>query len=324
MAENKMETQEYSFPDEVEAKGKPLEETTEIEIEDDTPPEDRNRKVGEPPEEVTEQELNQYDEKVQKRLKKFTKGYHDERRAKEEALREKEEAIRAAKAILEENKRLQQQLEEGSKVFIEQGKSSAQLELEAAKRAFKEAYEAGDAELLADAQMRISQATLKMDRADSLKPIQAKEVETQIPKETVQPQQPQQLDPRTAEWLENNPWYGEDDEMSAAALGLHKKLERENGKEFIGSAQYFKKIDDTMRRRFPEYFGSDEEVVKPEVEEEPQTRAKPASNVVAPATRSIAPNKVKLTKTQVALAKRLGVPLDLYAKKVAEQINGGQ
>jgi hypothetical protein len=323
MAENKMETQEYSFPDEVETKGKPLEETTEIEIEDDTPPEDRNRKTGEPPEEVTEQELNQYDEKVQKRLKKFTKGYHDERRAKEEALREKEEAIRAAQAILEENKRLQQQLEEGSKVFIEQGKSSAQLELESAKRAFKEAYEAGDAELLADAQMRISQATLKMDRADSLKPIQAREVETQIPKETVQPQQPQ-LDPRTADWLENNPWYGEDDEMSAAALGLHKKLERENGKEFIGSVQYFKKIDDTMRRRFPEYFGSDEEVVKPEVEEEPQTRAKPASNVVAPATRSVAPNKVKLTKTQVALAKRLGVPLDLYAKKVAEQINGGQ
>jgi hypothetical protein len=323
MAENKMETQEYSFPDEVETKGKPLEETTEIEIEDDTPPEDRNRKTGEPPEEVTEQELNQYDEKVQKRLKKFTKGYHDERRAKEEALREKEEAIRAAQAILEENKRLQQQLEEGSKVFIEQGKSSAQLELESAKRAFKEAYEAGDAELLADAQMRISQATLKMDRADSLKPIQAREVETQIPKETAQPQQPQ-LDPRTADWLENNPWYGEDDEMSAAALGLHKKLERENGKEFIGSVQYFKKIDDTMRRRFPEYFGSDEEVVKPEVEEEPQTRAKPASNVVAPATRSVAPNKVKLTKTQVALAKRLGVPLDLYAKKVAEQINGGQ
>jgi hypothetical protein len=323
MAENKMETQEYSFPDEAETKGKPLEETTEIEIEDDTPPEDRNRKTGEPPEEVTEQELNQYDEKVQKRLKKFTKGYHDERRAKEEALREKEEAIRAAQAILEENKRLQQQLEEGSKVFIEQGKSSAQLELEAAKRAFKEAYEAGDAELLADAQMRISQATLKMDRADSLKPIQAREVEAQIPREAAQPQQPQ-LDPRTAEWLENNPWYGEDDEMSAAALGLHKKLERENGKEFIGSTQYFKKIDDTMRRRFPEYFGSDEEVVKPEVEEEPQTRAKPASNVVAPATRSVAPNKVKLTKTQVALAKRLGVPLDLYAKKVAEQINGGQ
>jgi len=162
-----------------------------------------------------------------------------------------------------------------------------------------------------------------MGRADSLKPIQAREVETQIPKETAQPQQPQ-LDPRTADWLENNPWYGEDDEMSAAALGLHKKLERENGKEFIGSVQYFKKIDDTMRRRFPEYFGSDEEVVKPEVEEEPQTRAKPASNVVAPATRSVAPNKVKLTKTQVALAKRLGVPLDLYAKKVAEQINGGQ
>jgi hypothetical protein len=320
-----MDKENYEFPDEIEAKGKPVEAEaapeTEIEIEDDTPPEDRGRKPAEPPEEVTESELNQYDEKVQNRLKKFTRGYHDERRAKEAALREKEEAIRAAQAILEENKRLQQQLEEGSKVFIEQGKSSAQLELEAAKRAFKEAYEAGDAELLADAQMRISQATLKMDKADALKPLQAREIDVQIPNTQQVAQQPQ-LDSRTTEWLDENPWYGEDDEMSAAALGLHKKLEREKGAGFVGSDAYFKQIDATMRKRFPEYFGSQSNEVQPEVEEEPQTRAKPASNVVAPATRSVAPSKVKLTKTQVALAKRLGVPLDLYAKKVAEQMNG--
>jgi hypothetical protein len=319
-----MDKDNYEFPDEIESKGKPVEEEdlgTEIEIEDDTPVQDRDREPSEPPEEVTDQELNQYDEKVQKRLKKFTRGYHDERRAKEAAVREREEAVRAAQAILEENKRLQQQLEEGSKVFIEQGKSSANLELESAKRAFKEAYEAGDADLLADAQMRISQATLKMDKAEALRPLQAREVDVQIPQQT-QNQQPQ-LDSRTSDWLENNPWYGEDDEMSAAALGLHRKLEKEQGGQFIGSDAYFKRIDDTMRRRFPEYFGSESNVVQPEVEEEiPQTRAKPASNVVAPATRTTAANKIKLTKTQVALAKRLGVPLDLYAKKVAEQMNG--
>jgi hypothetical protein len=326
MAENKQEFQGYEFPDEVEIKGKPLEKeinaetaSSEIEIEDDTPPQDRGRKAGDPPEEVTDDELSQYDKKVQNRLKKFTKGYHDERRAKEEALRLQDEAINAAKALVEENKRLQQQLEEGSKIYIEQGKSSAQLELDAAKRAFKEAYEAGDADLLADAQMRISQATLKIERAGELRPIQAKEVEVNIPQEA---QRQPQLDSKTAEWLENNSWYGEDDEMSAAALGLHKKLEKEYGSAYIGSDQYFKRIDDTMRKRFPEYFGSEENEVQPE--EETQTRAKPASNVVAPATRSTPPSKIKLTKTQVALAKRLGVPLDLYAKKVAEQMNGGQ
>jgi hypothetical protein len=328
-----MEKQEYKFPDEVdelekeaqaaEDKANAVEEKEiDIEVVDDTPPQDRNRKPAEPPEEVTEDELESYDAKVQSRIKKFTRGYHDERRAKEAALREREEAIRAAQAILEENKRLQQQLEEGSKVYIEQGKSAAQLELDSAKRAFKEAYEAGDSEALADAQFRISQATLKMDKAESLRPIQAVEREIQLPQtEPVE----QKLDSRTAEWLEDNPWYGDDDEMSATALGLHKKLEKEFGKSYIGSEAYFKRIDDTMRKRYPEYFGSEEQAVQTPVEEEkPQTRAKPASNVVAPATRSVAPKKVKLTTTQIAIAKKLGVPLDLYAKKVAEQINGGQ
>jgi hypothetical protein len=131
----------------------------------------------------------------------------------------------------------------------------------------------------------------------------------------------QQLDPRTSDWLEDNPWYGDDDEMSATALGLHSKLEKDFGKQYIGSEEYFKKIDATMRKRYPEYFGSETKDI-PEEEEKPQTRAKPASNVVAPATRSTAPKKVKLTTTQVAIAKKLGVPLDLYAKKVAEQMNG--
>jgi hypothetical protein len=103
---------------------------------------------------------------------------------------------------------------------------------------------------------------------------------------------------------------------------LHSNLEKDFGKQYIGSEEYFKKIDATMRKRYPEYFGSETKQEIPEEEEKPQTRAKPASNVVAPATRSTAPKKVKLTTTQVAIAKKLGVPLDLYAKKVAEQMNG--
>jgi hypothetical protein len=226
--------------------------------------------------------------------------------------------------MADEAKRLQSQLEEGTKVFIDQGKSAAQGKLEAAKRAFKDAYEAGDSDLLADAQARISQATIEIEKADSLRPLQTKEFDVQIPSYDVQEQQQPQVDPRTAQWLDENPWYGDDDEMSASALGLHKKLEKQFGKQYIGSEEYFKTIDATMKRRFPEYFGSAVEEDNSEEEEKPQARAKPASNVVAPATRSTAPSKVKLTKSQVAIAKKLGVPLELYAKKVAEQMKGNQ
>jgi hypothetical protein len=324
--------EEFKFPDELEQENKATaaaeeaanvaEPESEIEIVDDTPPEDRGRQPGEAPEEVPEAKLSKYDESIQARMKKFTKGYHDERRAKEAAERERDEAIRAAKIMADEAKRLQFQLEEGTKVFIDQGKSAAQAKLEAAKRAFKDAYEAGDSDLLADAQARISQATIEIEKADSLRPLQTKEFDVQIPTYDVQEQQ--QVDPRTAKWLDENPWYGDDDEMSASALGLHKKLEKQFGKQYIGSEEYFKTIDVTMKRRFPEYFGSAVEEDNSEEEEKPQARAKPASNVVAPATRSTAPSKVKLTKSQVAIAKKLGVPLELYAKKVAEQMKGNQ
>jgi hypothetical protein len=326
--------EEFKFPDELEQEKKTTQAAedaanvadpeSEIEIVDDTPPEDRGRQPGEAPEEISEAKLSKYDESIQARMKKFTKGYHDERRAKEAAERERDEAIRAAKIMADEAKKLQQQLEEGTKVFIDQGKSAAQAKLEAAKRAFKDAYEAGDSDLLADAQAKISQATIEIEKADSLKPLQTKEFDVQIPTYDVQEQQQPQVDPRTAKWLDENPWYGDDDEMSASALGLHKKLEKQFGKQYIGSEEYFKNIDDTMKRRFPEYFGSAVEEDNSEEEEKPQARAKPASNVVAPATRSTAPSKVKLTKSQVAIAKKLGVPLELYAKKVAEQMKGNQ
>jgi len=326
--------EEFKFPDELEQEKKVTQEAedaanvaepeSEIEIVDDTPAEDRGRQPGEAPEEIPEAKLSKYDESIQARMKKFTKGYHDERRAKEAAERERDEAIRAAKIMAEEAKRLQTQLEEGTKVFIDQGKSAAQAKLEAAKRAFKDAYEAGDSDLLADAQARISQATIEIEKADAIKPLQTKEYDVQIPSYDVQEQQQPQVDPRTSQWLDENPWYGDDDEMSASALGLHKKLEKQFGKQYIGSEEYFKTIDATMKRRFPEYFGSEVKEESSEEEEKPQPRAKPASNVVAPATRSTAPSKVKLTKSQVAIAKKLGVPLELYAKKVAEQMKGNQ
>jgi hypothetical protein len=306
----------YTFPDEVKDPAKQPE--IDIEVIDDTPPEDKGRKpMAEPVEEVTDDELEAYDEKVQKRIKKLGRGYHDERRAKEEAIRMREEAINVAQLAIEENKKLQAQLHEGSKLFIDQGKTSAEAELNAAKKAYKEAYEAGDSDALVEAQLLISQATLKLDKAKDLRPIEVKEQEYKVPKAQTQ------QDDKLSSWVDENPWYGgdkpEEEEMTSLALTIHNRLAREFGEKYVGTDEYYSKISATIQKRFPDYFGSE---TKSEDKPREKSRAKPAANVVAPATRSVAPKKVQLTQTQVQIAKRLGVPLELYARKVAEQMNG--
>ena len=315
----------YEFPDE-KAEKAAAEEKFEIEIEDDTPIPDRGRKpMKEPVEDPTDDELATYDEKVQARIKKFTRGYHDERRAKEEALREREAAETFAKQVYEENKKLQQQLSSGSKVFIEQSQSSAQLELETAKKKYKEAYENADVDALAEAQAEIAKATLKMDKASGLKPIEVEEREFQ----TAQPDQPK-ITPRTKKWVErNSDWWGVDDEMTMAAMGIDRKLQKEYGADYVGTEEYFKTIDKTMRKRFPEHFESEQSYEEDEpppkkrtsepVDEDDDTphRATKSASPVAPATRSTPPNRIRLKASEAATARRLGVPLELYAKQVA-------
>ena len=325
----KFEGDEFEFPDEKEAKAKSKQAAAEddfsFEIEDDTPEEDRGRKAAPPPEDPTEDELASYDEKVQSRIKKFTRGYHDERRAKEEALRERQAAEAYAKQILEENKRLQQQLATGSQAYIEQSKSTADIELSAAKKKYKEAYEAGDVDALADAQAEIARATLKVEKAQGLKPIEVEEKDDFKPavEESAQPK----LAPRTQKWIEtNSDWYGVDEEMTMTALGLDKKLARQYGPDYVGTKEYFESIDKAMRKRFPEHFEDvqsheeDENPPKrssePADEETPRRATKPA-NVVAPASRSTPPNRVRLKASEAAIARRLGVPLEQYAKQVA-------
>ena len=325
----KFEGDDFEFPDEKEAKEKSKQAAAEddfsFEIEDDTPEEDRGRKAAPPPEDPTEDELASYDEKVQSRIKKFTRGYHDERRAKEEALRERQAAEAYAKQILEENKRLQQQLASGSQAFIEQSKSSADIELSAAKKAYRDAVEAGDIDAQADAQADIARAMLKVEKAQGMKPIEVEEKDDFKPA-VEEPAKPK-LAPRTQKWIEtNSDWYGVDDEMTMTALGLDKKLARQYGPDYVGTKEYFETIDKTMRKRFPEHFESeqsyeeDEEPPKrssePADEETPRRATKPA-NVVAPASRSTPPNRVRLKASEAAIARRLGVPLEQYAKQVA-------
>jgi len=314
---------DFEFPDEKEAKKAAAEDAKfEVEIEDDTPAEDRGRKAAPPPEDPTEDELSSYDEKVQARIKKFTRGYHDERRAKEEALRERQAAEAYAKQILEDNKRLQKQLATGSQVLIETSKSAADTELNSAKRAYKEAIENGDIDAQAEAQAQIARAALKVERVQGMRPIQEQEW-APPPSELQQPTTPR----RTQRWLENNSdWFGKDDEMTMTAMGLDKKLQREYGSDYIGSEEYFRTIDKTMRKRFPEHFESEQSYEDDETppkktsepaEEETPRRATKSATVVAPASRSTPPNRIKLKASEAAIARRLGVPIEQYAKQVA-------
>lgn len=323
MATQKFE-ETYEFPDE-KAEKAAAEEKFEVEIEDDTPPEDRGRKpMKEPVEDPTEDELASYDEKVQARIKKFTRGYHDERRAKEEALREREAAENFAKQVYEDNKRLQQQLSNGSKVFIEQSQSTAQLELDSAKKRYKEAYEIGDVDAITEAQANIAEATLKLDKTRGMRPIEVDERQF-VP---AQPEKPN-LTPRTQKWVDrNSDWWGKDDEMTMAAMGIDRKLQKEYGADYVGTEEYFKTIDKTMRKRFPEHFESEQSyeddepppkkrTSEPVDEDDPPYRATRSASPVAPATRSTPPNRIRLKASEAATARRLGVPIEEYAKQVA-------
>ena len=315
-----MATEEFKFPDEAESKKAKAEEkvdfevegegTPEIEVVDDTPPEDRGRKpMVEPPKEVTDEELSKYDESVQKRIKHFTKGYHEERRAKETAEREKEEALRLAQAVLEENKKLKGSVNQNQAALLEQAKKVVSGEVEAAKRLYKEAYESGDSDKLVEAQEALTIAKIRADKVNNFKPAPLQEEETPV-QINQQPTKAAPVDEKLLAWQEQNQWFGSNKRMTAYALGLHEDLVSEGIPS--GSDEYYRRINADIRERFSDQFGAEESV-----DAKPQ-RTK--SNVVAPATRSTAPKKIVLTQTQVNLAKRLGVPLELYARKVAEEM----
>ena len=312
-----IEKTEFEFPDEAEVNARkggkvvePESDAPEIEVVDDTPEEDRGRKpMSEPPKEVTDDELSKYDESVQKRIKHFTKGYHDERRAKESAEREREEALRFARSLAEENKQLKGSVNQNQTALLEQAKKVVANELESAKRQYKEAYEAGDSDALVNAQEALTSAKMKAEKVNNFRPTPLQVEKTDV-QPAYQPQPAAPVDEKLLAWQDQNQWFGSNKRMTAYALGLHEDLVGEGIP--AGSEEYYRRINTDMRERFADQFGADEPA-----DAKPQ-RTK--SNNVAPATRSTAPRKIVLTQTQVNLAKRLGVPLELYARKVAEEM----
>ena len=311
---SKMDEQEFKFPDEVDTKAAEEEQKLEIEIEDDTPEEDRGREPL--PKEIVEKldkdELDQYDEDVKQKLLQMKKAWHDERREKERAQREHDEAVAYARRLMEDNKKVRNVLTQGEKEFVANMQQSAEYALQIARAEYKAAYESGDVDLITAATEKMQEANIKAMQAKNFKLPALQEVESDVKIST----EPERIsvprpDDKAIAWQKRNSWFGSDAEMTASALGLHEKL-RQTGME-IGSDEYYAALDKTIRKRFPEYFGEEsfsQSEEKPEVQQQQQKRP---PTVVAPAVRSTASNKVKLSQRQVALAKKLGLTPEQYA-----------
>jgi hypothetical protein len=265
-------------------------------------------------EELEADELEEYSEKVKIRLKQMKKVWHDERREKERYQRENNEALSAAQRLLEENRQLKQNLSQGEQTLVGSFKQNAEFEVEKAKREYREAYESGDADKLVEAQEQLNNAQYKLQQIQNYRPAPLQEQEPEIQSQLESAQIPRP-DAKTVAWQERNTWYGTDTEMTASALGLHQKLTNERGQQFVGSDEYWDAIDKTMRRRFPEYFGDEMAAEKPASKE-----TKP-STVVAPASRSRSPKKIVLKQSQLAIAKRLGLTPEQYARELMKMEN---
>lgn len=307
MAETKETTfEEYKFPDE--------EDKIEVEVESDVPIQDRGKTPSQPEfvESMEKDELDEYSEAAKQKIAGFRKIYHDERRRAEEADRERQEAINIAKQLFEENRNLKGRVNNSEKYAVDSFKTSAERELEMAKREYKEAYDSGDGDRLVEAQEKMTSARIKLDRAENVaQNMQEKNALQEERNEVKIQQQPEKAprDQKAATWQDRNSWFGQDDEMTSLALGLHEKLVKENGMAYATTDEYYKRIDETMRKRFPENFE--------EVEDE-KPRQKP-STVVASASRSTSSKKVRLTTSQQAIAKKLGLTNEQYARELIKE-----
>jgi len=311
-----MAEQQYEY--EVENEAKETEqvsgrEESDIEVEDDTPESDRNRKPlpAEVVEELDKDELDEYTEGVKKKMMQLKKVWHDERREKERAYREQQEAISLAQRLFEENKRLKGSVNERDNVLVSTFKENADRALDIAKREYREAYESGDTDRLLEAQEKLTEAKIRSDQVSRFKPTPLQEEANEVNI----PQQPQRADPRALSWREKNDWFGTDRVMTALALGLHEELISQHGPEYASTDEYYKRIDESMFRYFPEKFPGKNRAEETSDEVSKAPRRTGSATVVAPATRSTSSKKIVLKQSQLTIAKRLGITPEQYAKE---------
>jgi hypothetical protein len=314
-----MAGEQFKFPDEIEDEKAKIEITTdddfEVEVVDDTPEQDRGRKpLDREVEDPTDDEIESYTQGAQKRIKELTHARHDERRAKEATLREKQELEVLTQRLLDENKKLRQNVSTGSEQVTQLTKTAAEAELDKARREYKVAQEAFDSDAILAAQEALLDAKMKLENAKNFRqtPLQDENFDVQTGYQEPQRVQP---DEKTLRWQAKNQWFGSNgfEEVTSYALGLHQKLV--NSGSDPRSDEYFEQIDARVKSKFPEVFGGNED--KPRSGDTPR---KPAS-VVAPATRSSGKRMVQLTKTQLALAEKFKLTPQQYAAQVARLEN---
>lgn len=317
------EKDEFKFPHELEeTEGKPVGENPDvdidisaesdvsIEIEDDTPERDRNarpleKEVADP----SDEEIENYTQGAQQRIKQLTHARHDERRAKEAALREKEELERMAQAILAENRKLKEYVNNGQATYAETLQAKAEAEMEMARRKFKEAQESYDSDAMLSAQESLTEAKMRLEQAKNFKPTPLQIEEDAVQTYQASPEAPR-LDEKTLRWQAKNQWFGTPgyEEMTAFALGLHQKLVATGIDP--RSDEYFERVDARLKQVFPEMLGEAEPV-------KADTTTKKPATVVASASRSSGAKKVvKLTTTQQRLADKFGLTHKQYAQEV--------
>lgn len=300
--------EDFKFPDEIEDKnkGKPEETSNdddfEIEVVDDTPERDRGRKpldreVLDP----TDEEINQYTKGAQERIKELTHARHDERRAKEAALRERQELDRLAQQLADENKRLKQYVNTGTEQVSQMAKTAAEAELDKARREYKAAQEAFDTDAIIAAQEALTDAKMKVEAAKNFRPTPLQIERNDVYSTPQQVQEPYR-DEKLLRWQAKNQWWGQPgfEEITSFALGLHQKLV--NSGVDPRTDQYYETIDSRIKKTFPDIFGEATAAEPP----------KKTPSVTAPASRSTGTKKVQLTLTQMALAKKYKLDPKVY------------
>ena len=299
-------------------------EQVELEIVDDLP----KQPVKQAEKEENDEELSDYSDKVRKRINKLKYEQHEAMRQREAAERMREEAVRFAQQVVAKNQQYESLISRGEGALVAQIKARASLALDQAKSFYKDAYEAGDAQKIIEAQEKLLNAQTEFREAEKHERVLQNRPRQQVqqPQYTPQnyvPPQPQVPQPssKALEWTKRNPWFGPQGNrsMTALAYGIHETLIREEGVQ-ADTDEYYQKIDAAMRQRFPDYFEKDEEV---QVTSAPAQRT--PSTVVAPSNRNngARPRKIQLTASQVSLAKRLGISPEQYAKQLIKESSNG-
>ena len=291
----------------------------EVSVVDDTPPDDQNRAPRtEADGEDDDLDEGQFGQRIRKRIDKLRYEWNEERRAKEGALRENQEAVHYAQSVQGENDGLKQQLADQRKLLYDQVSAKTDAEIDGAKRRYKEAYEAGDADAITDAQSELSR--LNAERAQYVY-APAQPVRQQAPMQHPQQQQQQQPvpppDPLAVGWLKKNAWFQAPgyEEMTGYAIGLHEKLVKQ-GMDPRGNPKYYEGIDAALHKQFTEHFGK-----TADTGDAPTSRRTP---VVAPARRGgKAPRRVELNQSQVNLARKLGLTPEQYAQQLVKEMSNG-